>query len=146
MRSYPRNSPEAAARIVALVLIADGHVCRSEIDALNLLDAPRELGLDADGMPRIVQTLCEDLLMGDTGGGSMLGGVDDSALASLLAEVDDPALQHKVLRLAVAAALGDRHLADGETLVLEAARRQWGIRGEAEAETGDQFAANAQVV
>ena len=30
MRSYPRNSPEAAARIVALVLISDGHVCSSE--------------------------------------------------------------------------------------------------------------------
>jgi hypothetical protein len=35
MRSYSRNSPEAAARIVALVLIADGHVCRSEFDVLH---------------------------------------------------------------------------------------------------------------
>ena len=37
MRSYPKNSPQAAARIVALVLIADGHVSQSEIDALNHL-------------------------------------------------------------------------------------------------------------
>ncbi|MCY7306658.1 MAG: TerB family tellurite resistance protein [Rhodoferax sp.] len=143
MRSYPRNSPEDAARIVALVLIADGHVCRSEIDALTQLDAPRELGLDPDGLPRILQTLCEDLLMGDIGGGSMLGGVDDSTLASPMAEVDEPELQRKVLRLAVAAALGDRHLADGEKLVLEAARRHWGISGEAD--EGSRFAtADAQ--
>jgi hypothetical protein len=142
MRSYPRNSPEAAARIVALVLIADGHVCRSEFDALNQLDGPRELGLDPDGLPRIVQTLCEDLLMGDTGSGSMLGGVDDDALASLMAEVDEPVLQRKVLRLAVAAAQGDRHLADGETLVLEAARRHWDIGSEAEA--GSLLAADPQ--
>lgn len=142
MRSYPHNSPEAAARIVALVLIADGHVCRSETDALNQLDVHRELGLDADGLPRIIQTLCEDLLMGDPCGGSMLGSVDDSTLASLMAEVDEPVLQRKVLRLAVAAALGDRHLADGETLVLEAARRHWGISEEAE--QGSAFAANAQ--
>jgi hypothetical protein len=71
--------------------------------------------------------------MGDHGSGSMLGGVDDSALAALMAEVDEPALQRKVLRLAVAAARADRHLADGETLVLAAARRHWGISGEAEA-------------
>lgn len=129
MRSYPRNSPEAAARIVALVLIADGHVCRSEFDALTDMDAPGELGLPADGLPRIVQTLCEDLLMGDPGSGSMLGGVDDSALRSLMAEVDEPALQRRVFRLALAAAHGDRHVADGEALVLDAARRHWGLAG-----------------
>jgi hypothetical protein len=61
--SYAPNSPEAAARIVALVLIADGHVCRSEFDVLNQLDAPRLLGLEPDQMPRVVQALCEDLLM-----------------------------------------------------------------------------------
>jgi hypothetical protein len=136
MRSYPRNSPEAAARIVALVLIADGHVCRSEVDALNQLDAPRELGLEPDGLPRILQTLCEDLLMGDHGSGSMLGAVDDSSLASLMAEVDEPALQRKVLRLAVAAARADRHLADGEALVLAAVRRHWGLDEDAEAAEG----------
>ena len=37
MHNYPRNSPEAAARLVALVLISDGHVCRSEIEALEQL-------------------------------------------------------------------------------------------------------------
>jgi len=142
MRSYPRNSPEAAARIVALTLIADGHVCRSEFEVFEQMDGPRELGLAPDGLPRVVQTLCEDLLMGDPASGSMLGAVDDSAMASLMAEVDDPALQRKVLRLAVAAARADRHLADGETLVLAAARRHWGLGGETEA--GSLFVAAPQ--
>ncbi len=62
-----------------------------------------------------------------------MASVDDSALASLMAEVDEPALQRKVLRLAVAAARADEHLADGETLVLEAARRHWGLGSEAQA-------------
>ena len=44
MRSYPCNSPQAAARIVALLLIADGHVSRSEMDALYGRDIERELG------------------------------------------------------------------------------------------------------
>jgi hypothetical protein len=37
--------------------------------------------------------------MGVHTGGSMMAGVDDSALAALMAEVDEPALQRKVLSL-----------------------------------------------
>ncbi len=134
MRSYPRNSPEAAARIVALVLIADGHVCRTEFDVLNQLDAATQLGLPPDGLPRIVQTLCEDLLQSGDGGASMSGSLDDHTLAALMAEVDDPALQFKVVELAFAAARADRHLAEGEAVVLAAARRHWRLQAEALAE------------
>ena len=125
MRSYPHNSPEAAARIVALVLISDGHVCSSEFDILKQLDAERELGLEPQLLPHIVHTLCEELLAGGYETSSLIGNVDDSALASLMAEISDPALQRKVLRLSVAAARADGHLADGETVVVEAARRHW---------------------
>jgi uncharacterized tellurite resistance protein B-like protein len=127
MRSYPRNSPEAAARIVALVLIADGNVCSSEFEVLNRLDAPRELGLAPEALPQVVQTLCEDLLTSTDVSGSLMAHVDGEALASLMAEVQDPALQRKVLRLALAAAQADRHLSEGEALVLEAARHHWGL-------------------
>lgn len=127
MRSYRRNSPEAAARIVALVFIADGHVCRSELEAWNRLDGPGTLGLGPDGMSGIVQSLCEDLLLGCYATGSLMVSIDDPLLASLMAEVDDPALQRKVLTLALAAAGADEHLAEGEALVLSAARRHWGF-------------------
>lgn len=125
MRSYPHNSPEAAARIVALVLISDGHVCRSEFDNLKQLGAERELGLEPHLLPHIVHTLCEELLAGGYETGSLIGNVDDSALASLMAEVSDPALRRKVLRLSLAAARADGHLADGEAVVLAAARHHW---------------------
>jgi hypothetical protein len=125
VRSYPRNSPEAAARIVALVLISDGHVCSSEFDILKQLGAERELGLEPHLLPHILHTLCEELLAGGYETGSIMGNVDDTALASLMAEISDPALQRTVLRLSLAAARADGHLADGETLVLEAARHHW---------------------
>ena len=51
MRTYPRNSPEAAARIVALVLISDGHVCRSEIETLQPEVRDHEPRLALDGGP-----------------------------------------------------------------------------------------------
>jgi len=125
VRSYPVNSPEAAARIVALVLISDGHVSSSEFEILKQLDAERELGLEPHLLPHIVYTLCEELLAGGYETGSLMGKIDDSALASLMAEISDPALQRTVLRLSLAAALADGHQADGETVVLEAARHHW---------------------
>lgn len=127
MRSYPRNSPEAAARIVALVLISDGHVCRTEVEALQRLQVEPELGLTPGAFAQVVHTLCEDLLMGSFGSATMMCSVDGDTLASLLAEVDDPALQARVLRLAAAAAEADRHVADAEALVVDAAQKQWGF-------------------
>jgi hypothetical protein len=125
VRSYPRNSPEAAARIVALVLISDGHVCSSEFNILKQLGAERELGLEPHLLPHIVHTLCEELLLGGYATGSLMDNVDDSTLASLMAEISDPALQRTVLRLSLAAARADGHLADGETVVVAAARHHW---------------------
>jgi len=125
MRSYPHNSPEAAARIVALVLISDGHVCSSEFEILKQLGAERELGLEPHLLPHIVHTLCEELLLGGYQTGSLMDNVDDSTLASLMAEISDPALRKTVLRLSLAAAKADGHLADGEATVVEAVRHHW---------------------
>ena len=55
MRTYPNNSPQAAARIVALAMLADAQLCKAEIDVLERLRAHEEqLGLcvaviEADG-------------------------------------------------------------------------------------------------
>jgi len=127
MRTYSPDSPEAAARIIALLLVADGHVCRSEIEALNHLQVERELGLPAGGFAQQIQTLCEDLLAGASASGSMLSGVDELTLASFMAEVQHPDLQSKVLQLARAAAKADQHLAEGELIVLNSARQHWGL-------------------
>lgn len=125
MRSYPYNSPEAAARIVALVLISDGHVSKSEFESLNQLDGTRDLGLEPHNMPGIVQTLCEDLLMAGFDGRSILSYLDDGTLAPLMAEVDEPQLQSKVLSVAACVVNADQHRSDGETAMLGAISRHW---------------------
>jgi hypothetical protein len=123
MRTYPRNSPEAAARIVTLVLLADGHMCPLESKELTSGD----LGLQADQLSHVVQGVCEDLLMDGYAGRSM-ATIDDGLIASLTAEVDDLRLRHKVLRIASAAAQADGHLGETECVVLEATRRHWGLQ------------------
>jgi TerC family integral membrane protein len=62
MRSYPRNSPEAAARIVALIMVADGHVSRSETAALDRLHASTLLDIAPADMARVLRELSEDLM------------------------------------------------------------------------------------
>jgi hypothetical protein len=127
LKNYPLNSPEAAGRIVALVLMSDGHVCRSEIEVLEKLKAHEQLGLAPGAIPRLVQDLCEDLMSGLCATGSLIDGVDDAMLASFMAEVNDPALRARVLQVAEAITEADSHLADAELTVVAAARRHWGL-------------------
>ena len=124
MRSYPRNSPQAAARIVALLLIADGHVSRSEMDALYGRDIERELGLPPSAFGKVLHTLCEDLLMGMRDRRLLTGHIDDATLAALLDEVTDAVLRQKVLYFSDAAATADQHVASAEAWVMEAALKR----------------------
>ena len=128
MRSYPHNSPQAAARIVALLLIADGHVSRAEMDALYGRDIERELGLPPGDFAQVLHTLCEDLLMGMRDRRLLTGSIDDATLAALLAEVSDAPLRHKVLYFADAAATADHHVAPAEAWVMGFALKHWHLR------------------
>lgn len=145
MRCYPTNSPEAAARVLALVLISDGHACNSEFEALKEADVARSLGLSSQAFHGIVQTLCEDLLMEGFNVGSILPSLDYGSLASLLAEIDQPELQVRVLGVAASTVQADRHLADGEASVLEAIGRHWGICTRPSSEKPDVAGGAAQL-
>ena len=125
MRRYPHNSPEAAARILALVLIADGRVCPAEFDILQRLGAERELGLEPRLLPHIVHNLREELLAAGAGRDGLGGAIDEALLARLAAEISDPALQAAVRHLSQAVAQADGQLADDEIRVLDALRRHW---------------------
>jgi len=46
MRAYPKNSPQAAARIVALTVIADGDIRIQELQLLDSMRVHSALGLD----------------------------------------------------------------------------------------------------
>lgn len=126
MRNYLRNSPEAAARIVAMVLISDGHVCSSEERALHVLDIDGELGLAPTQFAQIVQSLCEDHSIAHEPAEPTFGHVDAAMLTALMAEIDDPVLRRKVIRLCLAVAVADDHLADGEIALLAAVLNAWG--------------------
>jgi hypothetical protein len=127
MRPYPRNSPQAAARIVALALLADGHLSRHELELLDATRAHAQLGLTREGLQGVVHAFCEDLLAAAQLDWSEACRVDEHTLAALLADVEDPALRLRVLELCIAVVEADSHVGEGESLVISATVAQWGL-------------------
>jgi uncharacterized tellurite resistance protein B-like protein len=130
MRTYPNNSPQAAARIVALAMLADGDVCKAELDVLDRLDADRQLGLQPEELYAVVHGLCEDLLSTAQLTWADACRVDPRTLVELLAEVNDAELRLKVLRLCVSVVEADGQVAEGESVMLVAAVEHWGLHRE----------------
>lgn len=127
MRTYPHDSPQAAARIVALTLLADGHLSRAELELLDRLQVGPQLGLASDEMHTVLHGFCQDLLTSMHLTWSDACQVDPRTLAQMMGEIEDPELRRKVLQICVALAEVDDHVADGEEIVLNAAVEHWGL-------------------
>lgn len=130
MRSYPTNSPHAAGRIIAMALLADGHLSKAELDVLDRLDVARQLGLARSELHSVVHGFCEDLLASASGGWADACRIDSTTLFGLLAEIDDPVLRRQVLQLCARVVDADDHVADGESGLLLAAVEHWGLQRE----------------
>jgi uncharacterized tellurite resistance protein B-like protein len=130
MRNYPANSPQAAARIVALTMLADGHLSKAELDAMERHGGYRQLGLEPEQLHDVVLALCEDLLHSANLAWADACRIDPYTLGRLMQEIDDPDLRRRVLALCVQVVEADAHVSDGETLVLTQAVEHWGLQGE----------------
>lgn len=127
MRKYASNSPQAAARIIGLTLIADGDVGEVELALLDELAVHQQLGLTRDALHGVIDTFCEDLLSSKQLNWADACPVDAYTLTELMAEIDDPTLRRKVLGLCVQLAESDDEVAEGESVVLIAAVEHWGL-------------------
>lgn len=130
MRSYPLNSPQAAARVVALTVVADGDIGEAEIEWLDRLAVHEQLGLARHEFHALLDTFCEDLLSSGQLTWADVCPVDERTLADLMSEIQDFSLRLKLLRLCVALAECDAHVAEGESIVLTAAVEHWGLHRE----------------
>ena len=127
MRKYPRNSPQAAARIIALTIIADGDVDKAEVAVLDELAVHEQLGLEREALHEVIDAFCEDLLSSKQLAWADRCPVDEYTLTELMGEIDAPTLRRKVLSICVRLAEADGHIAEGESIVLVAAVEHWGL-------------------
>ena len=123
MKTYPVNSPEAAARVLAMAMVADGQYSMTEMRALDRQNAPAQLGLSPEAFKAVVDDFCQDLLLSQ--GGQWTGTVDPAIREQLMAEITDHRLQDVLLQQCEALMLSDGHLADGEVDLLDALSATW---------------------
>jgi uncharacterized tellurite resistance protein B-like protein len=127
MRKYPKNSPQAAARIIALTLVADGNVGQAELALLDELAVHQQLGLTRDALHAVIDTFSQDVLTSKPVAGADACPVDEYVMEELMGEIDDPTLRRKVLGLCLKLAEVDDHVAEGESIVLIAAVAHWSL-------------------
>jgi uncharacterized tellurite resistance protein B-like protein len=115
----------AAARIVGVAALADGHLGRQEIDALERLIAHEQLGLSRLDLHDVVQALAEDLMATVSAQWQICAQMDTVILPALLDELDEPALCRRVLDMCIEVAAADHCVTDAEQDVIAAASRKW---------------------
>lgn len=130
LRPYPRNSPQAAARLVALAMLADGRLQQEEFIALERHDAWRRLDIAREEWNAVLLDLWEDLVSCTVGQAAPSCEVEAWVLDQLLADIDDPALRRTVLSLCVSVVESDEQVQDAEALLLTRTVEQWGLQRE----------------
>lgn len=127
MRTYPTNSPQAAARIVAMAVLADGHICKSELDSLDRLDVAELLGVEPEVWQSVVHGVCDDLLSTSNPMWTMATQVDDATQLKVLSEIDDPELRHRVFQLCEEIIASDARVDVAEARLLASAAAHWNL-------------------
>lgn len=125
MRSYTPNSPESAARVVAMMLLADGHLSMTEMHAVDTLKVSHNLGLAPQHFTRVLENFCHDLQISHPGPWMGSSQLDDEVRKPLLAEITDPDLQTEVMKLCASLIHADGHVADQEIHMLDALAQAW---------------------
>ncbi|PKO90213.1 MAG: hypothetical protein CVU16_10680 [Betaproteobacteria bacterium HGW-Betaproteobacteria-10] len=127
MRKYTNNSPEAGARVVALALMADGAIDRSEILLLERQNVIARLGLENEQFDSIYYEYCTDMLASAQRNASGKLELDKPGINALLDEISDPVLQKKILRILLDIVNADQRLTAGEASLIALAVERWNM-------------------
>lgn len=129
MRYHNVDSPQAAAQIVALALVADGQIGQEELTLLDSLNIHEQLQLSRDEMFDVMSEFCRDALSNPHSAWLHDCPLDEREVEQLMARVCCPLLRQRVLYLCLQIVEADGDVAPGESLLLNAAVEHWGLQG-----------------
>lgn len=127
MRHYPSDSPKAAARVIALALLADGAIDPSELATLSNRRTLDRLGLSEGDFDAVIHALCEDLMLFSHRAAAGHLEIGREALRDMLAELHHPELRKRLLDTVLAIVSADGELSGGEAALIACAADCWGI-------------------
>ena len=129
MQVIDRSSRDAPARVLALLVAANGHIHADELAMLQRLDAFGRLGVSKGRFIELAQRCLEQL-----GSGlreqSWLRVTDLVYVNGLLDAVDDEALRMLVCRLCAAAITADGRVSREERMLYNHALARWRINSQ----------------
>lgn len=125
MRSYPINSPQALARLIAMAILADGRLDNREVDWLKKHDTAALVGVDRDVLIQVLLDCCRDVITEAEQERVFL--LEDHRLARLADDVTDKALQRVAVSAMLIIAKADGSITEGEQALLRFLMERWGI-------------------
>ena len=127
LREYPVDSPQAAARILVLALLADGSIDWSELAVLARRGTLQRLGISEAAFDDVIHALCADMLVDSANASAGYLVLGRKVLCRILGDIGDPVLQRKLLRAVLDIVHADGELAGGEAVLLSVAAECWEI-------------------
>lgn len=124
MKRYPRNSPEAVSRIVAMALVSDAELDDRELAALDEINYFDAVGINKAAFANVFADYCHDLTrMADRKG--RIHPLEPVLIDRLLDDVDDPGLQSTAMTMIASLLKADGKVSDEEQAVFSHIVRRW---------------------
>ena len=123
MRTYPQNSPEAQARIIALCLMADSDIDPSELDELELSLVYETLNISQENFLTVLEHYLDD--MADEAAGGKINLLDPERINPMLDEVSGRAERVNTLATALRICKSDNALNNAEIALFRHIMQQW---------------------
>jgi uncharacterized tellurite resistance protein B-like protein len=126
MKDYPKNSPEAISRILAMMIITDASLDDREIEVMDELRIFDIIGITRSGFSQVVQDYCSELLAGGARDGR-IRLVDKARIDEIIDLVDDPRKRVDTCGMILNIANADGKIHDTELAVFGYILERWGM-------------------
>jgi uncharacterized tellurite resistance protein B-like protein len=126
MQTYTPNSPEAMARILAMMIVTDAHVDDREIAILDRLDAYAIIGISRNDFMRVARDYCSQLV-GEAEEHGETPLLDADRADRIIDCVEVPARRLLVARLLLAVLAADQQQRKSELVLYDHILDRWGI-------------------
>jgi uncharacterized tellurite resistance protein B-like protein len=126
MKAYAKNSPEALARVLAMIMITDARLDDREIEILDELRIFDIIGLSRGQFSQVVQDYCVELMQTcDEDGRIRL--IDPERINEIVDLIDDPQQRLNACGMILNIANADGRLDDSELAVFRHILDRWGM-------------------
>jgi uncharacterized tellurite resistance protein B-like protein len=127
LQAVAPDSPEAAACVLSLAIMADGRLQGTEVGALDKHQAYAKLGMSREQFYEVMRDVCTALLERQTASGRSMFHLDEEPAVGWIDALQSPALRQTVAELALAVIRSDGELHPGESRLYWRVLDRWGV-------------------